>query len=69
MTSDIRSLLLYGGLNLNTADVEDVSVRLESAASMRRRIDIEIGTTVIEVKKDLRPDSVREDAILSWPGM
>ncbi|MFH9394141.1 N-6 DNA methylase [Streptomyces sp. NPDC017556] len=35
---------------------------------MRRRIDIEIGTTVIEVKKDLRPDSVREDAITQLAG-
>ncbi|MDX3567844.1 N-6 DNA methylase [Streptomyces sp. ID05-47C] len=68
LTSDIRALLLYGGLNLHSTDVEDVSVRLESAASMRRRIDIEIGTTVIEVKKDLRPESVRDDAVTQLAG-
>ncbi|MFK4799185.1 N-6 DNA methylase [Streptomyces sp. MPA0124] len=68
LTSDIKTLLLYGGLNLSNANIEDVSVRLESAASMRRRIDIEAGTTVIEVKKDLRPANVRDDAITQLAG-
>lgn len=45
----VRQLLLDGGL-----DLADAHVRLESPAHNRQRIDVEVGTTAIEVKKDLR---------------
>lgn len=49
--ADVRQLLLTGGLGL--AD-DDLHVDLESQVGDRRRIDIEVGCTVIEVKRDLR---------------
>ena len=58
MQSDIRLLLLSGGLGLAEHDLE---VELETPVPGRRRIDIEVGFTVIEVKKDLRSASVVKD--------
>lgn len=48
--SDIQTLLLHGGLNLS-----DPQVHLESQVrdGTRRRIDVEAGATVFEVKKSL----------------
>jgi len=52
--SDLQTFLLYGGFNLHQREV-----RLESQTGGGRRLDIEIGRTVIEVKKDLtRPATV-----------
>lgn len=52
--SDLQTFLLYGGFNLHEQEV-----RLESQAGGGRRLDVEIGRTVIEVKKDLtRPATV-----------
>lgn len=53
--ADIRQLLLTGGLGLEEADLP---VELETQVGDRRRIDVEVGFTVIEVKKDLRSSSV-----------
>lgn len=56
--SEIQTLLLHGGLNLT-----DPQVRLESQLhdGSRRRIDVESGATVIEVKKTLaNPNAVAE---------
>lgn len=56
--SDIQTVLLHGGLNLS-----DPQVRLESQLQdgSRRRIDVEVGAAVIEVKKSLvNADAVRE---------
>ncbi|QYC44288.1 putative type I restriction enzymeP M protein [Nonomuraea coxensis DSM 45129] len=50
LQSDIRHLLLTGGLNLAEHDLD---VALETPVGDGRRIDIEVGFTVIEVKKDL----------------
>jgi SAM-dependent methyltransferase len=55
--TDVRTLLLYGGL-----DLKDHAVALESPVTGGRRIDVEIGFTVIEVKKDLTVGRVKEDA-------
>lgn len=53
--SDLQTFLLYGGFNLHEQEV-----RLESQAGSGRRLDIEVGRTVIEVKKDLsRPATVK----------
>lgn len=59
LQSDVRTLLLYGGLNLGE---RDLTVELEVQAGGGRRIDIEIGLTVIETKRDLRSGGVREEA-------
>lgn len=48
--SDIRAILLYGGLNLEADDLAEIT--LEAQVGGGRRIDIEAGFTVIEVKKD-----------------
>ncbi len=49
--ADVRQLLLTGGLGLGDHDLD---VQLETQVGDRRRIDVEVGFTVIEVKKDLR---------------
>jgi hypothetical protein len=61
--SGIRSLLLYGGLNL-----DDPEVRLETPAPGRRRVDIETGLTVVECKKDLSAGNVRAEAVEQLAG-
>jgi hypothetical protein len=53
--ADIRMLLLSGGLGLSEHDLD---VELETPVPGGRRIDIEVGFTVIEVKKDLRSAGV-----------
>ena len=57
--SDVRQLLLTGGLGLAEHDLE---VELETPVPGHRRIDVEVGFTVIEVKKDLRSVAVVKDA-------
>lgn len=61
----IRDLLLHASLDL---DDEDIEVKLESQLGDRRRIDIEIGSVVIEVKKDLRKEKILVDAIEQLSG-
>ncbi|MFD9925303.1 N-6 DNA methylase [[Kitasatospora] papulosa] len=65
LQADVRQLLLTGGLNL--AD-HDLTVELETQVGDRRRIDIEVGYTVIEIKKDLRSAAVLRDAIQQLAG-
>jgi hypothetical protein len=62
LQADIRRLLLDDRLGLSD------EVLLESQAGEGRRIDIEIGSTIIEVKKDLRNPSVLRDAVLQLRG-
>ncbi|MDX2679937.1 N-6 DNA methylase [Streptomyces sp. NY05-11A] len=59
LQADVRQLLLEGDLNL---DENDLSVDLETQVGDGRRIDIEIGFTAIETKKDLRGAKVLKDA-------
>lgn len=61
--SNIKTLLLLGGLNL-----DDPRVRLETPAPGRRRVDIETGFTVIECKKDLRIGNIRAEAMEQLAG-
>src|SRR4051812_48834182 len=49
--ADVRTLLLEAPFQLSEDDLREV--HLESPAGERRRIDVETGTTVIEVKRDL----------------
>ncbi|MEX2206666.1 MAG: N-6 DNA methylase [Myxococcota bacterium] len=53
--------MLLAPLDLADPDLKDIL--LETPVGDRRRIDIETGSTVIEVKKDLRPAKIREDAV------
>ncbi|MFJ8152511.1 N-6 DNA methylase [Streptomyces sp. NPDC094468] len=59
LQADVRQLLLEGDLNL---DENDLSVDLETQVGDGRRIDIEIGFTAIETKKDLRGTKILKDA-------
>lgn len=62
--ADIRELLLTAPLGLDDHEVVD----LEAQVGDRRRIDVEVGFTVIEVKKDLRKGSVRDEAVEQLAG-
>lgn len=64
--ADVRTLLLEAPLQLSEDDLRDV--HLESPAGERRRIDVETGTTVIEVKRDLRRAGVLADAVKQLAG-
>ena len=59
--SQVRQLLIDGGLNLVGNQLQDI--HLEAPVGGQRRIDVEVGRTVIEVKKDLRVGNVRADAV------
>ena len=61
LQADIRQFLLTAPLDLEPADLQDI--HLESPVGDRRRIDIEAGSTVIEVKRELRKGSVLDDAV------
>lgn len=58
--SDIKVLLLAGGFDLSD---EHLEVHLEAQTGAQQRIDVEVGFTVIEVKRDLRSETVRIAAI------
>ncbi|HEX6666280.1 MAG TPA: N-6 DNA methylase [Solirubrobacterales bacterium] len=57
--SDVRAVLMDDRLEL---DDEDVRIALEAPVEGGRRIDIEAGSTVIEVKKDLGNERIRDRA-------
>jgi len=57
--SDVRAVLLDNRLEL---DDEDVRVVMEAPVEGGRRIDIEAGSTVIEVKKSLGNERIRKRA-------
>ncbi|MBV9022745.1 MAG: N-6 DNA methylase [Streptomycetaceae bacterium] len=65
LQADVRQFLLDGGLNL---DENDLSVDLEAPVGDGRRIDIEVGFTAIETKKDLRSAAVLKDAVKQLGG-
>lgn len=66
MQSDLHTLLTAAPLDLGAHDLEDIV--LESPAGQRRRIDVEVGFTVFEVKRDLRVGNVRHDAVVQLAG-
>jgi hypothetical protein len=59
-------LLAAGPLDLGDDELDDIV--LESPAGQRRRIDVEAGFTVFEVKRDLRVGHVRDDAVTQLTG-
>lgn len=63
--SDVRILLLDPDLGLAGDDLE---VQLEAPVGQGRRIDVEVGATVIEVKKALSSPSVIEAALHQLTG-
>lgn len=60
--SDLHTLLLAAPLSLHDQDLEDQVITLEKQAGERRRIDVEVGQCVFEVKRDLRVGKVRAEA-------
>lgn len=66
LQADIRAFILAAGLNVDANDLAEESVAVTMEAQLgdgsRRRIDVESGTTVIEVKKNLRIGTVLESA-------
>ncbi len=61
LQADIRQLVLRAPLSLSAEDV--VTADLETPVGVRRRIDIEVGSCLIEVKRDLSAGSVLPEAI------
>jgi len=59
--SDLRMLLTAAPLQLEDGDLQEIV--LESPAGQRRRIDVEAGFAVFEVKRDLRIGNVRSEAV------
>lgn len=58
--ADVRQFILSAPFQLEERDISIVA--LEAAVGDRRRIDVEVGSTVIEVKRDLRRDKARHEA-------
>lgn len=61
LQADIRQLILTAPFSL--IDTNLVDVNLETSVGIRRRIDIESGSCLIEVKRDLSHGNVLVDAI------
>jgi len=64
--SDLHMLLTRAPLQLDDQDLQEIV--LESPAGQRRRIDVEVGFCVFEVKRDLRTGNVRDDAVAQLAG-
>lgn len=62
LQADIRQLVLAAPLALSTEHV--VTADLETPVGIRRRIDIEVGSCLIEVKRDLSAGNVLPEAIV-----
>jgi N-6 DNA Methylase len=61
LQADIKAFLLQARMNLDEDDL--LEVKLEAQVGDRRRIDIEVGCTIIEVKKGIGPKKAREKAV------
>lgn len=66
LVAEIRDFLVQARLNLTNDLILDVE--LEAQLADRRRIDIEMGATVIEVKKSVRTESELADAAQQLAG-
>ena len=66
MQADVRSLLLLPQLDLDDDDIRVVS--LEAQIGDGRRIDVEIGSAAIEIKKDLSRGRTKSEAIEQLQG-
>lgn len=63
--SDLHALLLAAPLELEEDDLDPV---LEQQAGAGRRIDVEAGFCVFEVKRDLRKGRIRQEAVAQLAG-
>lgn len=63
--ADIYGLLTVGELNIGS---DQAHMESPSADGTRRRIDVEVGQLAIEVKTDLRSQTVRADGELQLEG-
>lgn len=66
LQADIRQLVLTAPLSLSDEDVRTAD--LESQVGVRRRIDVELGSCLIEVKRDLSAGNVLPEAIHQLSG-
>jgi hypothetical protein len=66
--SSIKVLLLSAPFDLDAGELNDRSVFLEAQSGGGRRIDVEMGFTVIEVKKDLTVGNVLTEAVEQLAG-
>src|SRR5262249_12008394 len=66
LQADIRQLVLTAPLSLSAEDV--INADFETPVGVRRRIDIEVGSCLIEVKRDLTVGTVLPDAIEQLAG-
>ncbi|MEU1686469.1 N-6 DNA methylase [Micromonospora sp. NPDC005707] len=66
LQADIYVVLTSGGLSL--ADHQVARLEVQTGDGTRRRLDVEIGHAVIEVKRDLRVGGVLRDAELQLAG-
>lgn len=64
--SDLHMLLAVAPFELDDDDIQDIT--LEAPAGQRRRIDVEMGHAVFEVKRDLRVGNVRVEAVEQLAG-
>jgi hypothetical protein len=64
--ADVRQFILEAPFDLEEGDLDIVS--LESPVTGGRRIDVEVGSAVIEVKRDLRRGRVLEEAVQQLGG-
>ena len=62
LQADIRSFILGARLNIVEEHIRDVQMESQLGDGSKRRIDIEAGNTVIEVKRDLNSPSVLSGA-------
>jgi SAM-dependent methyltransferase len=60
--SDLHAFLLAAPLELEEHDIKDLDIVLEQQAGARKRIDVEAGFCVFEVKRDLRKGNIRAEA-------
>src|SRR5438270_2632799 len=61
LQADVRQLVLTAPLSLSAENV--VTADLETPVGVRRRIDIETGSCLIEVKRDLSAGNILPDAV------
>lgn len=67
LQAQVRQLLVTAK-DIGLADEELQNIQLESQVGSGRRIDIEVGSAVLELKKDLRVGNVRVDAVTQLAG-
>jgi hypothetical protein len=63
LQADIRQFLLDADLNLGEQDLLDPMLEAQVGDGTGHRIDIEMGATVIEVKKDISRPKIRKEAV------